>query len=125
MLYLRTPHGQRECKGAYDLVPTRSANGRAVANSRPNCMRLWKQRDGDCYIFGSIKGGWSVAGEAARQYRFTTGVSMIASLCAHEGKWMPHELPGDWKRLKEEGGGWVLDTEIRISTSPFERWEFL
>merc|ERR1712066_607399 len=52
-LYVRSPNGQHDCNGCYDIVPHKYPNGNNIPFTRPNFQRMWKHRDRDLWLYSS------------------------------------------------------------------------
>merc|ERR1712048_241071 len=113
-LCVRSPNGQRDCNGWYDLVPHKYPNGNLIPFSRPNFMRMWKHRDRDLWLYSSNSVGWTIADAAAQKERFDCTIGVISSVSGHANVFMPHELLGDWKRVNNDGK-WVVDAAITVT----------
>jgi len=79
-------NGQQECAGTYVLVRDELPNGRPV----------WKQQDGERWLYYSNFGTWTIGGVRAKEKNFDCSTGWLYNKA--EGVRMPYEAPGQWLR---------------------------
>lgn len=102
LLRVCSPNGQASCIGVYELVP----------GERPNGHALWKQREGDHWLYCGKNGRWCIAGLDVKEEKFSRSAGFI-SQTQIERDWLPDEFSSPWQRW--DGSQFVLDSDITVT----------
>jgi hypothetical protein len=90
------------CSGFYRVVPDKMPNG----------LPLWKQEDGDHFVFSGTGGRWFVGDDEEERLGFRCNAGVIVSRNENNGR-MPHEIGiGAWQLF--DGDNWVDDRSIQV-----------
>lgn len=99
-LMVRTPNGQTEYAGHYELV----------RDSRPNDKPMWKKLDAERWIFG-IDDRWCMCTSSTKAEGFTTAKGHIQSF--EQSQEVPPNGVTGWRR--HDGNKFVRDDEISVT----------
>jgi len=103
LLNLQSPNGQHACTGVYKLV-----------NEHVNGQPLWKQQDGNHWLYCGLNGRWCVAGMDVRKEGFKRSAGFISQTEIHKDK-LPYEYRSPWQRWEWEGTSFAKDPAIAIT----------
>mmetsp|Transcript_20358 Transcript_20358/g.64001 ORF Transcript_20358/g.64001 Transcript_20358/m.64001 type:complete len:665 (+) Transcript_20358:408-2402(+) len=102
-LHVATPNGQLICAGEYRLVP----------EMMPNGMPLWKQRDGEHWVYSGKAHRWCIGGQDVVGRQFATNAGWIYQGREHGGL-LPHRSHGSpWMRWN--GRSFEADHDIVVT----------
>jgi len=97
---VRALHGQQDCSGIYKILMDEFPSGRPV----------WKQDDGERWLYYSNFGTWTVGGILAEEKKFDCSTGWLYNKA--QGISHPHEAPGQW--LRWSNGRFVEDRSINV-----------
>lgn len=93
-------------------LPVISGEYHLVHGEHPNGRPLWKQRDGEHWLYCGTNNRWFVGGRDAKDWKFHCEAGFIYSEPVLDGR-MPHQAAGSWARF--QNGVFLADPSVTVT----------